>query len=98
MTREKDKPKVNQYIKDNYVQIPIKLRTDEDADLIKAFHENTVEGDMTKREFLRSLYYTAPKVPKDLCSISEVENLMMTYRVPRLAREGIINSLRAKCE
>ena len=98
MTREQDKPKVNQYIKDNYVQIPIKLRTDEDADLIQAFHENTIEGNMTKREFMRSLYYTAPKIPTDLCSIAEVEKLLMNYRVPRLTREGIINSLKAKCE
>ena len=98
MRNEKHRQQVNDYIRENYVQFAFKLRTDEDADLIKAIQEETIEGNMTKREWMRNLYYSAPKLPEDLCSISEVERLLMMYRIPRVTRINIIQYLKAQTE
>jgi hypothetical protein len=79
-----------------YKIMTIRFRKVEDAALIKKM-EDAVAAGGSKREVLHDLFYLAPKLPTDTCSISEVEKLLMMYRVPRVTRENIINTLKKQC-
>ena len=72
-----------------YKIMTIRFRKEEDAELLEELEKAVAEG-RSKREVLRNLYYYKPELPEDLCSIKDVEQLMMTYRIPRLTRINII--------
>lgn len=76
-----------------YKIMTIRFRKEEDAELLEALEKQVAEGG-SKRQFLRDLFYLAPEIPEDLCSIATVEKLMMTYRVPRVTRNNIIERLK----
>ena len=76
---------------DKYYKImTIRFRKEEDAELIKELEAHNT----SKREWLHDLYYYKPELPKDLCSIAEVEKLMTDFRVPYMTRVNIINALK----
>ena len=75
---------------DKYKIMTIRFSKEKDAELIKELEEHNV----SKREWLHSLYYQKPEIPTDLCSIREVENLLTTFRVPYMTRINIINALK----
>lgn len=80
---------------DKYYKImTIRFKKDEDAELI----EKLEHPETSKRKWLHDLYYYKPELPKDLCSIAEVERLMTTFRVPMQTRRNIIDALRKRCE
>lgn len=80
---------------DKYYKIfTIRFRKEEDAELIKELEDHST----SKRQWLHDLYYLAPEIPTDLCSIRDVEQLMTTFRVPKKTRDNIILALRKKCK
>lgn len=80
---------------DKYYKImTIRFKKEEDAELIKELEEHNT----SKRQWLHDLYYYRPQLPTDLCSIKEVEKVMMLYRIPPKTREGILNNLRTNCK
>lgn len=80
---------------DKYYKIfTIRFRKDEDAELIKELEAHGT----SKRQWLHDLYYLAPEIPTDLCSIQDVSDLMTTFRVDFRTRQNIINALRARCK
>ena len=59
---------------DDYYRImTIRFHKDKDAELIKELDAHNV----SKRQWLHDLYYLKPEIPADLCSIREVERLLM---------------------
>lgn len=87
----------DRYNKKVYKQFTIKFRKDEDAEIIKCLEENSKEG-KSKRQWIHDLYYFTPEMPKDLCSIAEVEHLMTVFRVPRMTRINIVEALKKQCK
>ena len=79
---------------ERYKIFTIRFHKDKDAELIAELEKK----ETSKRAWLHDLYYEKPKIPTDLCSIAEVERLMMMYRIPRLTRINIIEALRKQCE
>ena len=78
---------------DKYYKIfTIRFRKDEDAELIKELESH----DTSKRQWLHDLYYYKPELPKDLCSISEVEELMRIFRVHPQTTRNIIEALKKR--
>lgn len=77
---------------ERYKIFTIRFKKDEDAELIKELESH----DTSKRKWLHDLYYLAPEIPKDLCSIKDVEDLMTTFRIPYRTRRNIIEALKKK--
>ena len=77
---------------ERYKIFTIRFRKDEDAELIKELENH----DTSKRKWLHDLYYLAPEIPKDLCCIKDVQDLMITFRVHPLTRRNIIEALKKK--
>lgn len=71
----------------------VRFRRIEDKELLEDMDKALKEG-KTKREWFRELYYLAPEIPTDLCSIKEVENKLTTFKIPYRTRVLIINSLK----
>lgn len=80
---------------DKYYKIfTIRFRKEEDAELIKELESH----DKSKRQWLHDLYYLAPEIPKDLCSIKDVNDLMTVFRVHPQTRRNIVEALQKKCK
>jgi hypothetical protein len=80
---------------DKYYKIfTIRFRKEEDAELIKELEAHGT----SKRQWLHDLYYLAPEIPKDLCSIKDVADLMALFRVHPQTRRNIIEALEKKCK
>ena len=80
---------------DKYYKIfTIRFRKEEDAELIKELEAHGT----SKRKWLHDLYYLAPEIPKDLCSIKDVADLMTLFRVHPQTRRNIIEALEKKCK
>ena len=78
-------------MEDKYYKIfTIRFKKEEDAELIEELEKHNT----SKRQWLHDLYYEKPELPTDLCSISEVERLLMLYRVHPTTRKIIIDSLK----
>ena len=79
---------------DKYYKIfTIRFKKDEDAELIKELEDHNT----SKRQWLHDLYYLAPEIPTDLCSIKDVEELMRIFRVHPQTTRNIIEALKKKC-
>lgn len=79
-----------------YKKLTIKFRKVEDAELIRELEEKSAQG-IPKRQWLHDLYYYTPEMPKDLCSIAEVEKLLVMFRIPYRTRVNIIEALKKQC-
>lgn len=77
-----------------YKIMTIRFHKEKDAELIKELeHPET-----SKREWLHDLYYYKPEMPKDLCSIAEVEKQLLNFQVHPKIRRNIIEALKNCCE
>lgn len=95
MASEEAKRRQEARKKEIYTDHFFRMRKIEDKELLEDLDKAVSEG-MTKREWLRRCYYLKPEIPTDLCSIREVEQLMMTYKIPYVTRMNIINALKKK--
>ena len=78
---------------DTYYKIfTIRFRKEEDAELIKELESH----DTSKRQWLHDLYYLKPEIPKDLCSIRDVEELMRIFRVHPQTIRNVVEALKKK--
>lgn len=78
-------------MEDKYYKImTIRFNKEKDAELIKELESHNT----SKREWLHNLYYEKPEIPQDLCSIAEVEKLLMMYRINPRTRTNIIERLK----
>ena len=78
---------------DKYYKIfTIRFRKEEDAELIKELESHGT----SKRQWLHDLYYLAPEIPQDLCSIRDVEELMTVFHVHPQTKRNIVEALKKK--
>lgn len=72
-----------------YKIMTIRFHKDKDAELIKELEA----PETSKRQWLHDLYYYKPELPKDLCSIADVERLLSLFKVDRRTSINIIDAL-----
>lgn len=77
-----------------YKIFTIRFSKEKDAELIEQLEKHGT----SKREWLHDLYYYRPELPKDLCSIAEVEKLLLDFRIHPQTRRNIIEALKKRNE
>jgi len=76
-----------------YKIMSIRFRKEEDKELIQALEDAVASGG-SKRATIRDWFYLKPEIPNDLCSIRDVDQLLMTFKIPYRTRITIIEALK----